>query len=845
MAITTVGSLASGHGVNTLSVSPTAIGDVLVLYLGDQYATTSVAGGGVTTWNRGETDLGGVVSVWWGIVTATGASTITIVNSAASYTLTTLATQQFHGPSGHWTQDGAACNTTGQWNGLSSGTYPPLTPTGSNELYFAMQFGNQWDGGSTAGFTYNYAVSGNGTASLVYSTSASSPTSQAPAWTSTLTSGGVRAVAILLICVPPSAPSAPTLQTPVNASYDDVSPGAFSAVYNSTDGFNQNAYALRLKLSGGSYGYWNGTDFSSSSPVWNTISTAPGASFNVSVPNGVTIPGGTFVDGHVYNWSFASQEAGANIQGAFASDLTFTAQLAPTTTVSAPSGTTYGMTQPTVTWSSVLAPSTSQTAYRIVIESGSFGAVPGSGTSAWDSGVVSSASTSILVGTPLPLNISCRAFVQVTETGPEVGAWAHSDFTLSADTPATPSAIATTTVDATSGLPEIAIAAQAYDNGLTANQSSLEANATTGWAAGANTTLAASATWAQDGTYSLRMTATASGAVSATTPTGVSGVACVPGQVVRALASFHSPASARACTVAIAFYNASGGLISTATSGATNSTTSGNGGQPFITTTAPALAAFMTLIISGAGLGTSELLYADCALVGPGTSTTWSIGGYLGTTELVILRSDGLYVRGASPANPYPIPAITQTVTVYDAEAPTNTPVTYYVFVVGTSGGRVLTGTPATTGAVTLTTGRWWVWTPGSPALAVAVNRASKIIATLSSGGDASIQFDQDEDQGEFLPFGRSDSLVVHGDMRGERFSMSMVFTSDAQLAAFAAIRGLQRVVAVRSDMGAGVYFMTMGAARPAIVLRGNRLQTGGPMRQVDMAFLPSVRPAP
>jgi hypothetical protein len=156
---------------------------------------------------------------------------------------------------------------------------------------------------------------------------------------------------------------------------------------------------------------------------------------------------------------------------------------------------------------------------------------------AWNSGVVASSSTLVVVGTALSPGLSYCVFVQVTETGPEVGAWAYNTFTLQVDTPTAPTVTALAINDPTTGLPEVQITVQGNDNQLTANQSSLESDATTGWAAGANTTIAASATWVQDGSYSLRMTASASGTVSATTPTGTSGVVCSPGEVIRALAS--------------------------------------------------------------------------------------------------------------------------------------------------------------------------------------------------------------------------------------------------------------------------------------------------------------------
>lgn len=115
----------------------------------------------------------------------------------------------------------------------------------------------------------------------------------------------------------PVAPSAPTLTAPSNNAIS-VNPASvtLTGTYNSTDGQNQNAYALRYKSISGSYLYWNGSSWQGSIS-WNSVSTSPGSSWSVG-PITVGFTGGT-----TYNWSMASQEAGANLQGGFASDSSF------------------------------------------------------------------------------------------------------------------------------------------------------------------------------------------------------------------------------------------------------------------------------------------------------------------------------------------------------------------------------------------------------------------------------------------------------------------------------------------------------------------------------------------
>jgi hypothetical protein len=114
-----------------------------------------------------------------------------------------------------------------------------------------------------------------------------------------------------------SAPSAPTLTAPAASALGVTQASVtFTGTYNSTDSQNQNAYALRMKLSGGAYQYWNGASWQGTIS-WNSVNTAPAGSWSVG-PITVGFAGGT-----TYSWSMASQEAGASLQGSFASDSSF------------------------------------------------------------------------------------------------------------------------------------------------------------------------------------------------------------------------------------------------------------------------------------------------------------------------------------------------------------------------------------------------------------------------------------------------------------------------------------------------------------------------------------------
>ena len=108
-----VGSMWSNNGgaLTTLAVNPTTAGDILVLATasyGNSDLVTAVSGGGVTTWTEliyalpsgGE----GQTSLWWGVITSPGPSTITITTSATYFNF--LVCQQFTmGGAGIWTAD--------------------------------------------------------------------------------------------------------------------------------------------------------------------------------------------------------------------------------------------------------------------------------------------------------------------------------------------------------------------------------------------------------------------------------------------------------------------------------------------------------------------------------------------------------------------------------------------------------------------------------------------------------------------------------------------------------------------------------------------------------------------
>lgn len=116
-----------------------------------------------------------------------------------------------------------------------------------------------------------------------------------------------------------SAPNPPTLVSPGSGSILSSGNGVtLTAIYNSTDGYSQSAYSLRVSVNGGAYQYWNGSGLQTTQ-IWLTDSnnTASGSSFSVSLPSSVLVVGDS------YSWSFASEESGNSLQGSFANNNTF------------------------------------------------------------------------------------------------------------------------------------------------------------------------------------------------------------------------------------------------------------------------------------------------------------------------------------------------------------------------------------------------------------------------------------------------------------------------------------------------------------------------------------------
>lgn len=160
---------ASGNGTRTLSVGPTAAGNLLTLVVGAGGAgqvnslSAGISGGGATTWIRlsGYLNTGDhtLVELWQGVVVTPGASTITVTNASMATEWNRLWAREFtaSGASINWQTvlaSPAAPVTSASPSGTGTAVhYPTLTGQGLYVGAAADSYG-LLNAGTTAGFTW-------------------------------------------------------------------------------------------------------------------------------------------------------------------------------------------------------------------------------------------------------------------------------------------------------------------------------------------------------------------------------------------------------------------------------------------------------------------------------------------------------------------------------------------------------------------------------------------------------------------------------------------------------------------------------------------------------------------
>ena len=178
------------NGTNLASISspssyPQTDGDLLVLGVGQVHAgtatVTAVSGGGVTTWTEATSHPAGAdgppVSLWYGVVTSTGSSTISVSWSSTPGGGVDLSVDEYAASGGSWTLGNTDSTQT---SSSASVAFPALeTPASGSSLYtgygYICQTGT---GGSTSGYTFTVTAASNLAA---YNTSLAQSTVYTPA----------------------------------------------------------------------------------------------------------------------------------------------------------------------------------------------------------------------------------------------------------------------------------------------------------------------------------------------------------------------------------------------------------------------------------------------------------------------------------------------------------------------------------------------------------------------------------------------------------------------------------------------------------------------------------------
>jgi hypothetical protein len=639
-------------------------------------------------------------------------------------------------------------------------------------------------------------------------------------------------------------PNAPTLGTPASGTYLDLSgTPTFSWTYSPSNAVGgQLNWAMRRRVGGGAYVYWNAGSLAwQSTIVWNS---GAGQSY--------TFPAASWTDGSTYSWSVANEDAGGGgVSPAFAADFSVVAQAAPTVTVSEPTGTQTTQT-PIAVWSVTPATGAAQTAWQVrtftAAQYGAGGFNPATSAAVDDSGVVSNANTSYQIAATLPPATTYRSYVNSTETGGESNAFnAYGGYTVALDLPSTPTLTATATQDTTSlpgdgamssfYLPMIQLVAQASLNMLSAVDSSFESGV--GSFTGTLCTLTQSATKYLDGAYSLEMVANSTtGSMSAASTY----YACQPNTSYTALGSFLPGTTSRGVTVGLHWFTSGDVSISTSMGSPVTEATSAVWTQASVTAASPANAAYFQVVVSVASVANAEVHYVDEVGVFPGTVSTWTVGGLLGSAGIVILRSDGVYVRHASTANPANIPATTQTVTVNDYEVVPGTPYNYQALVQATEGSSTVQSTYCAYVGASIQPGLgFWEFDPLNPAASAAPAQPtgwspSQIIQSTAHP-----------------VLGQTTMNLVQYAVQQPDFSATFETFSNATYNALKALTLSQRTVFVSQPYGEGPYYFNLapqpgggggGSGNTAHSTNLYPSAPGAPMRSVAVTAIGAPRPA-
>ena len=305
-----------------------------------------------------------------------------------------------------------------------------------------------------------------------------------------------------------STPFAPTLVAPQNSETVDLAAGyTVQYVFRDPDaGDSQASYAFRRKIQGaGSYEYWNaGTAAFQVTEIFNASAVAKDQTGNIG------FAAAKWTNGSIYNWSVASRDNGGKT-GPYAADFSVTSGQAPSVSVSTPVGTQTTITRPVVAWTYSDQQNDPQATFQVKIftetQYSAGGFDPLASTAVYNSTeIASSIARSQQPNVDLLNGGTYRAYVRVSQAGPQYSGWAFGQFVLALESPSTPRI--TTTYNPSTRAMNIAV--QGTDNRLSAVEASFEDGSLGGFAPDTGApTLTNSTAQFVSGTRSLLATGTA------------------------------------------------------------------------------------------------------------------------------------------------------------------------------------------------------------------------------------------------------------------------------------------------------------------------------------------------
>jgi len=348
----------------------------------------------------------------------------------------------------------------------------------------------------------------------------------------------------------------------------------------------------------------------------------------------------------------------------------------PTVTVTAPTGTITNTSFPSVQWTPVFSDGSPQSAYEIkIFDSTTYSGAsfsPDTSTPTIGTGIITSTNLGQTLEGDLANSTTYRAYVRVASLINGVNyfsAWAYAEFTLSIDSPATPTVSAF--YDSTSGAVTVTIFGRT--NALSANQASFEVD-TTGWVAASNCSISRTTSQFSSGAASLAVVSTSAGDMTTSTTTATK-FSVSANNKFSATAEFRAGSTGRSCSVGLIWLNTSGTAISTVFGTAENDSSSA-WNECNVTATAPATATHAQVIVKVASAGSTETHYVDKVAFHAGETPFWTRGGF-GTFSFVVERSDDSGVTYTEIRNSPVTASASQIASLDDYEVPLDTTVTY------------------------------------------------------------------------------------------------------------------------------------------------------------------------